>query len=45
MDNRMASPHLPGPGSRTNYRLDVLLFMVVLVLSLLFLGFSAGAAG
>ena len=44
-ENKTAGPHLRRPRARTHFRLDVLLGMVLLVLLLLFLGFSAGAAG
>jgi hypothetical protein len=44
MDHRTAVPHPPRPRSRTDYRLDVLFTLVLVVLLLLFLGFSAGAS-
>lgn len=43
MDHRTAVPQIPRPRSRKNYRLDVLLFMTLMLLLLLFLGFSVGA--
>lgn len=43
MDHRSAAPQFPKPRSRKNYRLDVLLFMTLMLLLLLFLGFSVGA--
>jgi len=41
MDNRTAVPQLPRPRSGRNYRLDV--FLVMALLLLVFLGFTAGA--
>ena len=38
MDHRTAVPAFPRPRTRRNFRLDVLLFMVLMVLLLLFLG-------
>lgn len=43
MDNRTAVPQFPRPRSRKHHRLDVLLFMTLMLLLLLFLGFSVGA--
>jgi len=43
MDNRTAIPQLPRPRSRRNYRLDVFFLMALLLLLLVFLGFTAGA--
>ena len=41
MDNQLAVPRLTRPRSRKNLRLDVLLFLTLLVL--VFFGLSAGA--
>ena len=41
MDNRLAAPRFRRPVSRKNFRLDVLLFLTLLLL--VFFGLSAGA--
>jgi hypothetical protein len=41
MDNRLAAPRLTRHTSRKNFRLDVLLFLMLLLL--VFFGLSAGA--
>jgi hypothetical protein len=43
MDSRTAIRQLPRPRSQKNYRLDVLLFITLMLLLLPFLGFSVGA--
>lgn len=43
MDNGTALRDFPRPRSRKSYRLDVLLFMTLLLLLQVFLGFSVGA--
>jgi hypothetical protein len=43
MASRTALRERPKPRSPKNYRLDVLLFMTLVLLLLLFFGFSAGA--
>jgi hypothetical protein len=43
MDNRIGRSALPRPRRRTDYRLDVLLVVLLTLLSLLVLGLSVGA--
>jgi hypothetical protein len=43
VDNQSTQRHFPRARSRRNIRLDVLLLMILTVLLLVFLGFSAGA--
>ena len=43
MDNRIAVPQFPRSRSRKQYRLDVLLFLALMLLLLLFVGFTVGA--
>jgi hypothetical protein len=44
MDNRLAPSALPRPRHRKDYRLDVLLVVLLTLLSLVILGLSIGAA-
>lgn len=43
MDYKTAVRQLPKPRSRKNLRLDILLFVALMLLLQLFLGFSVGA--
>jgi hypothetical protein len=43
MDSRTAVPVLPRPRSRRSYRLDIVLFVMLMLLLLVFLGFTVGA--
>ena len=45
MDYHALLHHLPRPRGRRIFRLDVLLFLALLLLMLAFLGFSAGGLG
>jgi len=42
VDSQSTQPHFQKPRSRRSLRLDVLLLMILIVLLLVFLGFSAG---
>jgi hypothetical protein len=45
MDYHAPLHRLPRPRPRRNFRLDVLLFIALVLLMLVFLGFSAGGLG